>query len=168
MTRRFTDVTFALLAMAAGGSASAQQTGLTASISYSGTVDCDQPRRIRNFPISGQGTATIFQDRRASMDLTIKGTTSNRLRFDATLGGRPASAPGGMATLRVVSSNQLRMTWDLPNNLLIVDLRVSPGACTMTVDNKLKGGALKYSMFDGGAFYFCDRPKITNHTCTMR
>jgi len=94
------------------------------------------------------------------MDLTIKGTTSNRLRFDATL--------GGMATLRVVSSNQLRMTWDLPNNLLIVDLRVSPGACTMTVDNKLKGGALQYSMFDGGAFYFCDRPKITNHTCTMR
>lgn len=149
-------------------SARAQTGQLTANVNYTGTIDCDQPKQVKDLPISGRGTARMSQDKRASLDMYTQGFTSSHTRFDATLGGAPAAAPGGTALLRVVSSNQLRLVWDLPNHTMTVNVRMSPTACSLSVDFRLRGGALKYSMFSNGAFYFCSRPKISSMTCTVK
>ena len=145
------------------------QTGqLTANVNYAGTIDCDQPKQVKDLPISGRGTARMSQDKRASLDMYTQGFTSSHTRFDATLGGAPAPAPGGTATLRVISSSQLRLVWELPNHTMTVNVKMSPTACSLSVDFRLRGGALKYSMFSNGAFYFCSRPKISSMTCTVK
>ena len=148
--------------------ANAQSAGLTANVSYTGTIDCDQPKQLRNFPISGEGVARMFPDKRASLEMSSRGITTSRTKFEATLGGKPAAAPGGSASLRVMSSSQLRLVWDLPNNSVVVNVRMAQGACQLTVDYRLRSGALKYTMYNGGAFYFCDKPKITSMTCVAK
>lgn len=165
ITLRFACMATFLAVLVWEGSAYGQTGALRVRLSFAGTIDCDQPRQVRGLRISGEGTATLFPDRRASLDMSIRALNTNRLRFDATLGGQPVAAPGGTASLRVMSANQLRMSWDLPNNSLIVNLRAVPGSCTLSIEHRLRGGALKYSMFDGGAFYFCSRPNITTRTC---
>ena len=135
---------------------------------FAGAVDCDQPRRVSNFPITGRGSGVLFADRRASLDLTITGSSSNRIRFDATLGGQPIGAPGGTAQLRVASGNRLRMTWTLPNNEFIVEVAAAKSTCTLKIETRLRGGARQYSLFDGGQFYFCSKPRITQTSCNIR
>jgi hypothetical protein len=56
------------------------------------------------------GSATLRQDRKASMDLVIADLFApTRLRLNATLGGAPVRVPGGSAELRVISDSELRM-----------------------------------------------------------
>jgi hypothetical protein len=135
---------------------------------FAGTVDCDQPKQLRGFPISGRGSGVLFADRRASLDLTIAAASTNSIRFDATLGGQPIAAPGGTAQLRVAGGNRLRMTWSLPNNEFLIDLAAAKSTCTLKIETRLKGGARQYSLFDGGQFYFCSKPRITQTTCSLR
>jgi hypothetical protein len=103
-------------------SAFAQSDTLHLRFGFDGTVDCDQPQKVTGFPIHGTGTGVIYTDRRASLDLSVRGSTTNRIHFDATLGGAPTPAPGGTAQLRVASANSLRMVWDLPNSDFVVNL----------------------------------------------
>ena len=102
----------------------AQGGQLTANVNYTGTIDCDQPKQVKDLPISGRGVARMSQDKRASLDMYTQGFTSSHTRFEAMLGGTPAAAPGGTASLRMVSSSQLRL-WDLPNHLMIVNVRMT-------------------------------------------
>ncbi len=157
-----------LVALSTVTASRAQVGQLTANVTYTGTIDCDQPKQVKDLPISGRGVARMSQDKHASLDLSSTGITSSHTRFEATLGGGPVAAPGGTASLRVVSSNQLRLVWDLPNHIMTVNVRITPTACSLTVDYRLRGGALKYSMFSNGAFYFCSRPKISSMTCTVK
>jgi hypothetical protein len=157
-----------LVALSTVTAARAQVGQLTANVNYTGTIDCDQPKQVKALQISGRGVARMSQDKHASLDMSTQGFTSSHTRFEATLGGTPAVAPGGTASLRVMSSSQLRLVWDLPNHSMIVNVRMTPTACTLNVDFRLRGGALKYSMFSNGAFYFCSRPKISSMTCTVK
>lgn len=139
---------------------------LNVRFQFSGSVDCDQPRKASNVPVSGRGTGVIYPDRRASLDLTTP--NSSRIRLEATLGGRPVPAPGGTAQLRVATSNRLRMTWSLPNNDFIVDITAAKTACTLRIETRLKPGARQYSLLSNGQFYFCGKPRIDQTSCTMR
>lgn len=140
----------------------AQVGQLTANVNYTGTIDCDQPKQVKDLAISGRGIARMSQDKHASLDIYTQGSTWSHTRFEATLGGTPTAAPGGTASLRMASSNQLRLVWDLPNHSMTVNVRMTPTACTLNVDFRLRGGALKYSMVSNGAFYFYSRPKLTS------
>jgi hypothetical protein len=151
----------------AGTSAHAQAT-LVAKIGYAGLIDCDQPKQVKDFKFSGDGTMKLSQDRSASLDMDLKGLTRSELKIDTRLGNRPAPAPGGTALLRVVSANQLQAIWSLPNNDIIVTMKASPAACTMNVAFRLKHGARQYSIYDENGFYFCGRPRMTSLTCELK
>jgi hypothetical protein len=143
----------------------AQSTGLHLRFSFDGAVDCDQPHKVKNFPIRGEGTGVMYADRRASLDLSVQGSTTNRIHFDATLGGAPTSVPGGSAQLRVASANTLRMVWDLPNSDFVVNLTAAKTSCSVKIDTRLKRGSRQYTLFDGGQFFFCSKPRITRTSC---
>jgi hypothetical protein len=146
-------------------SAFAQSDTLHLRFGFDGTVDCDQPQKVTGFPIHGTGTGVIYTDRRASLDLSVRGSTTNRIHFDATLGGAPTPAPGGTAQLRVASANSLRMVWDLPNSDFVVNLTATKASCSVRIDTHLKRGSRQYTLFDGGKFFFCSKPRIIQTSC---
>lgn len=148
--------------------AQAQGNGVQIEFTFQGQIDCEQPLKVNNFPFSGRGSGTLYANKRAALDLSFSGSSTSNIRFDAALGGAPMSAPGGTAQLRVLGNNRLRMIWSLPNNDQSVDIAVSGSSCTASVDNRLKRGARQYSVFDGGVFYFCAKPRITQTTCNIR
>jgi hypothetical protein len=157
------------LAVALSGPAAfAQADGLRISFDFTGRVDCDQPLKVNNFPFSGRGSGVLYGNRKASLDMSITGTSTNTMRFDASLGGRPTEAPGGTAQLRVAGSNRLRMIWSLPNNEFTVDITASKAGCKAAINTRLKGGSRQYSLFDGGRFLFCAKPRITQTSCNIR
>ena len=153
-----------LIAAVFSGGAAAQ--ALNVSFQFSGAVDCDQPRKVSNVPVSGRGTGVIHPDRRATLELITP--NASRIRLEATLGGRPVTAPGGTAELRVATSNRLRMTWSLPNNDFIIDIAAAKNACTLRIETRLKPGSRQYSLLSNGQFHFCGKPRITQTTCTLR
>jgi len=160
-----------LLALAAlvgtSGIAHAQST-LVAKVGYAGLIDCDQPKQVKDFKFSGDGTMKLSQDRSASLDMDMKGLTSAALKIDTKLGNRPSPAPGGTAVLRVISASQLQAIWSLPNNDIVVTMKASPTTCTMNVAFRLKHGARQYSIFEENGFYFCGRPRMTSLTCEVK
>src|SRR5258708_28018665 len=83
------------------------QSTLVAKIGYAGLIDCDQPKQVKDFKFSGDGTMKLSQDRSASLDMDMKGLTHSELKIDTKLGNRPAPAPGGTALLRAIGGNQL-------------------------------------------------------------
>ena len=93
--------------------------------------DCDQPKQVKDFKFSGDGTMKLSQDRSASLDMDMKGLTRSELRIDTKLGNRPSPAPGGTAMLRVISTRQLQAIWSLPNNDIVVTMKASPTTCTI-------------------------------------
>lgn len=155
----------ALLGTSAIGHA---QSTLVAKIGYAGLIDCNQPKQVKDFKFSGDGTMKLSQDRSASLDMDMKGLTSSELKIDTKLGNRPAPAPGGTALLRVISNTQLQAIWSLPNNDIVVTMKASPTACTMNVAFRLKGGSRQYSIYDENGFYFCGKPRMTSLTCEIK
>lgn len=136
--------------------------------SFEGQVDCERPRKVRNFRYSGAGTATLLPNRKASLDMTIAAAGTSELHFDASLGGAPVAAPGGTAQLRVAGDNRLRVTWSQPNHDLTADLVATGNSCTLTIDNRLKAGAKEYAISGGGQIVYCAKPRILRTTCSIR
>jgi hypothetical protein len=146
----------------------AQESVLRTSFSFDGVVDCSRPLAVKNFGLHGEGTAVLYSDRRATLDYTQRGLSSTQVRFDAKLGGAPSPAPGGTASLRVISRSQLRGVWSLPNNDLILTISVARNSCTARLDTRLKGGAREYSLYDSGMLVYCSRPRIGPVSCQAR
>lgn len=136
--------------------------------SFEGQIDCERPRKLRNFRYSGAGNATILPNRKASLDMTIAGAGTSDLHFDASLGGAPVAAPGGTAQLRVAGNNRLRVIWSQPNHDLTADLVATGSSCTLAIDNRLKGGAKEYAISGGGQIVYCSKPRILRTTCSIR
>ena len=67
-----------------------------------------------------------------------------------------------------IQSNRLRMIWSLPNNEFTVDITASKAGCKAAINTRLKGGSRQYSLFDGGRFLFCAKPRITQTSCNIR
>jgi hypothetical protein len=60
------------------------------------------------------------------------------------------------------------MIWSLPNNEFTVDITASKTGCKAAINTRLRGGSRQYSLFDGGRFLFCGKPRITQTTCNIR
>lgn len=163
-------ILFASLLMLCGSATPllAQEGVLNMSFSFDGVVNCTRPLAVQNFTLHGEGRAILYSDKRATLDYTQRGLTSTQVNFDAKLGGAPSPAPGGTATLRVVSRNTLRAVWSLPNNDLILNVSVSRKSCVAKIDARLRGGAHEYSLYDSGILVYCGRPRIANVACQAR
>lgn len=146
----------------------AQEGVLNLNFSFDGVVNCTRPLVVQNFTLHGDGRAVLYSDKRATLDYTQRGLSSTQVQFDAKLGGAPSPAPGGTASLRVVSRNTLRAVWSLPNNDLIVNVSVARKSCVARIDARLRGGAREYTFYDSGILVYCGRPRIMNVACQAR
>lgn len=159
----------ALLILCGSATPSLAQEGVfRMNFSFDGLVNCTRPIAAQNFAMHGEGAAVLYSDRRATLDYTQRGLTTTPVRFDAKLGGAPSPAPGGTASLRVISRNQLRAVWSLPNNDMILNVSVARNSCVAKIDVRLKGGAREYSLYDSGILVYCSRPRIMNVACQTR
>jgi hypothetical protein len=154
----------ASLGLVTGASAAA----INFQIGYQLLVDCDQPQKVQNVPVRGEGTGVLNSDRTGSVDMTITALTSNTIHFDGKLGGRKSPAPGGTASIRILSGNRLQTIWELPTNKVIGTVAITGQGCTSTVDFKLKGGNTQYSLFDGQQFFFCSKPRLVSSDCALK
>jgi hypothetical protein len=144
----------------ASGAAAAQ---LRARFSFDGLATCQNPP-ISNFPIHGEGTGVLSTDRTASLEMNS--TVEGRVEYRAKLGGRPMEAPAGSASLHVVGRQTLRAVRDYPNNQIIITMTVrAGGACSMTIDQRLKRGKREYTFYNGSDISICSRPTITRTSC---
>ena len=153
-------VAASLLPMLPASSEAAGQ--LRVKFSFDGLASCQNPP-ISNFPIHGEGTGVLSADRSASLDMTS--TIEGRVEYRAKLGGAPIEAPAGSAALRVVGRQTLRAVRDYPNNQIIITMTVRGGACTMTIDQRLKPGKREYTFYNGSGISICTRPTITQTSC---
>ena len=135
---------------------------LRVKFSFDGLATCQNPP-ISNFPIHGEGTGVLSTDRTASLDMNS--TVEGRVEYRAKLGGAPMEAPAGSASLRVVGRQSLRAVRDYPNNQIIITMTVRGGACTMTIDQRLKPGKREYTFYNGSGVSICSRPQITRTSC---
>jgi hypothetical protein len=136
---------------------------LRVKFSFDGLATCQNPP-ISNFPIHGEGTGVLSTDRTASLDMNS--TVEGRVEYRAKLGGAPMEAPAGSASLRVVGRRSLRAVRDYPNNQIIITMNVrAGGACSMTIDQRLKPGKREYTFYNGSGVSICSRPQITRTSC---
>ena len=133
-----------------------------ARFSYDGIVNCVRPN-LRNFPIHGEGTGKLSTDRTASLD--FYSNSSGRETYNLKLGGPPAAARDGSASLRVTGRKSLRAVRDYPNNTLVVDLRLVGSSCTIKIEHHLKPGKREYTFTTPLGLAYCEKPKITKTSC---
>ncbi len=154
------------LAVSLSSEAVAQTSSVGGKANFDLQFDCERPFLVRNHPIHAVVTALLNADKSASADLAITGRFfTNRVHFDARLGGAPQSAPGGTSNLRVIASNHLRAIWSLPNNQLIVDIVTARRSCSASLSIKLKPGMREYTMFDGSQMYYCSKQTLLRTSC---
>jgi hypothetical protein len=128
--------------------------------------DCERPIQARDHPIHAIFDATLNPDKTATADLTIKGVIfTNKVHFDARLGGGAQPAPGGSSQLHVASAHGLRAIWDLPQSQLILDMNGTKGSCKAHLTITRKPGAAEYSMFDGRTFFYCSAYRLLGTSC---
>jgi hypothetical protein len=133
-----------------------------AKFSYEALANCEKPH-VRNYPIHGEGTGKLSLDRSASLD--FQSNVGGRETYDVKLGGPPAAARAGSASLHVMGRHSLRAVRDYPNNILVVDLRVVGTSCTMRIENRLKPGKRQYTFPTPLGMAYCSRPQIIKTSC---
>jgi len=130
------------------------------------SFDCESPVHVTNYAVRGDFSAVLHTDRSAAADLVISGfMLSSTVHFEAKLGGGKRPAPGGTAQLRVLSRNQLRAIWSLPNNDLIADVAANGRNCSVTLTFRLRPGQHEYSMWGGSKFYYCSAARVIRTSC---
>jgi hypothetical protein len=143
-------------------SVNAASTTVRARFSYDAIATCTQPP-VQNFPVHAEGTGTLSTDRSATLDMS-----SNALgqeSYTAKLGGKPTEAPGGSASLTVVSRHTLRAVRDYPNNQLIAYMTVTGNSCTLKIENRLKPGKREYTFTGNMGVFTCSKPQVTHAEC---
>jgi hypothetical protein len=140
---------------------SSEAGALRARFSFDGLANCDS---VQNFPVHAEGTGVLSVDRSATLDMTS--SVEGNVRLNAKLGSAPMEAPGGSASLHVTGRHTLRAVRDYPNNIIVINITVRGGACSMTVENKLKPGKRQYTFYNGSGLSYCGRPQITHSECS--
>jgi hypothetical protein len=133
-----------------------------ARFTYDALINCDKPS-VRNYPIHGEGTGKLSTDRSASLE--HQSNVGGRDSYNVKLGAPPTEANGGSASLRVLGRRSLRAIREFPNNLVIVDIRVSGTACSMTIVNRLKPGQRQYTFPTSLGMAYCSKPQVIKTSC---
>jgi hypothetical protein len=134
---------------------------------FDAIVDCERPLNLQKLPITATVTGAINSDKSGTADLNLVAILPSTVHFDGRL-GRTTFAPGGTsARMQIIGHNRLRLTWDLPNNLLVVDVAIGKGSCTASLSTQLKRGQREYSLYNGHAFFYCGKPQVTRTSCQI-
>jgi len=149
------------------GEACAQSAVFTFTGGFTATVDCDRPLYLHNLPITATVKGQINSDKSGTADLNLVAVLPSAVHFDGRL-GRTTEAPGGTtARMQITGHNHLRLIWDLPNNLLVVDVAISRSSCRASLNAQLKRGQREYSLYNGHAFFYCGKPRVTSTSCSI-
>jgi hypothetical protein len=149
------------------GEACAQSAVFNFTGAFTATVDCDRPLYLHNLPITATVKGQINSDKSGTADLNLVAVLPSAVHFDGQL-GRTTAAPGGTtARMQITAHNRLRLVWDLPNNLLVVDVAIGRGSCTASLNAQLKRGQREYSLYNGHAFFYCGKPRVTSTSCSI-
>jgi hypothetical protein len=133
-----------------------------AKFSYDAIVNCTNPN-VRDYPIHYDGTGTLSTDKGAS--LSLQSNINGQEDYSVKLGGRPAVAQNGSASVRVLNRKTLRAVREYPNNVIVVDLRVVGASCSVKVEHRLKPGKRQYTFTTSLGLAYCDKPRITKASC---
>jgi hypothetical protein len=133
-----------------------------AHFTYDAVVNCDKPS-VRNYPIHGEGTGKLSTDRSATLE--HQSNVGGRDTYNVKLGAPPTEADGGSASLRVLGRRSLRAIREFPNNLVIVDIRVTGRSCSMTIVNQLKRGQRQYTFPTSLGMAYCAKPQVIKTSC---
>jgi hypothetical protein len=136
-----------------------------AHFSYDAIANCEKPN-VRNYPIHGEGTGKLSTDRNAS--LALRSNVGGWESYNVQLGAPAAVARGGSASLHVLGRHSLRAVREYPNNIVVVDLKVTGTSCTIKIENRLKRGKRQYTFTTPLGLAYCDKPKITKTSCSGR
>ena len=156
--------TLAALMTALSVPGNAAGTIVRARFSFDALATCTQPA-VQNFAVHAKGSGTLSTDRTATLDMSSN--IEGRESYTAKLGGRPAEAVGGSASLRVLSRHTLRAVREYPNNSIIATMTVVGNSCTLRIENRMKPGKRQYTFYgQGGTVAYCSQPRITRTQCT--
>jgi len=147
--------------------ASAQSAVFSFTGGFEATVDCDRPLYLHNLPITATVKGSINSDKTGNADLNLVAVLPSQVHFDGRL-GRTTPAPGGTTgRMQITGHNHLRLIWDLPNNLIVVDVAISRSSCRANLSTQLKRGQREYSLYNGHAFFYCGKPRVTSTSCSI-
>lgn len=127
-----------------------------------GLANCTSPP-VHAYPIHIEGVGNLSADRTAT--LSVSGNVENT-NYTAKLGGRPAAAEAGSASLNVTGKNSLRAVRDYPNNQLVIDLKVVGNNCSIRINHRLKPGKQQYTFMTAIGLAYCDKPQTVSATCS--
>jgi hypothetical protein len=148
----------------ASAPATAQKSGVNFKFGFETTVTCSRPLSVTDSVTHGSGSGVLNSDGSASFDLSL--ATSGTIHFDAKL-GRSNPAPFGTSRLAVVSRNQLRAIWSLPNNDLIMNFKITSESCQATAVSRLRRGAREHNGVILGQLAYCSKFQITQTSCSV-
>jgi hypothetical protein len=151
----------ALLAMLPSTGDAASIT-VRARFSFDALATCQQPA-IANYPVHAEGSGSLSTDRTATLNMSSN--IQGRESYTAKLGARATEAPGGSASVNVVSRHTLRAIREYPNNLIIVYMTVVGKSCRLRIENRLKPGRRQYTFTGNMGVALCSKPVITHSEC---
>jgi hypothetical protein len=137
-------------------------TVIRARFSFDALATCSSPA-VQNFAVHAEGSGTLSTDRTATLDMSSN--IQGRETYSAKLGGRPAEALGGSASLRVVNRHTLRAVREYPNNMIIATMTVIGNSCRLNIENRLKPGKREYTFNGNGGVAICSKPRMTHAEC---
>lgn len=138
-------------------------TMIRAKFVFDGLATCVQPA-LQNFPVHVEGTGELSTDRTAT--LSLDSSIGGRENYAGKLGGKPSEAPGGSASVRVVSRHTLQAVREYPNNRVLVYMTVIGNSCALRVENRLKPGKRQYTFTGNMGVALCAKPRIVHTECT--
>lgn len=145
--------------------ASAQKSAVNFKFDFGTVVTCREPVNLTNSVSHGSGSGVLNANGSASFDLSLATST---IRFDTKLGGGSSPAPFGTSRLNVVNQHQLRAVWSLPNNDIVMNLRVTSDSCQATAASQLRRGAREHNSVILGQLAYCSKLQITGVHCTVQ
>jgi len=131
--------------------------------SFDGIANCENPP-VQNFPVHGEGTASLSTDRSATVDM--ESNVEGRVQYSGKLGGKPVEAPDGSASLHVAGRHTLRAVRDYPNNSIIISLTIIGHSCSVRVENRLKPGKRQYTFHTAIGLAYCSKPQVVKAECS--
>ncbi len=137
-------------------------TMIRAKFIFDGLATCVQPA-LQNFPVHVEGTGELSTDRTATLSLNSQ--IGGRENYTGKLGGKPSEAPGGSASVRVVSRHTLQAVREYPNNRVVVYMTVIGNSCRLRVENRLKPGKRQYTFTGNMGVALCAKPRIVHTEC---
>jgi hypothetical protein len=136
---------------------------IQARFSYDAKLNCTNPP-TRDYTVHFDGTGSLSTDRSASLDL--QSDVTGRENYNVKLGEPASAVRDGTASLRVMSRKSLRAVREYPNNLAIIEIRVSGSSCGIKIEHRLKPGKKQYTFTTPMGLAYCDRPRTVNASCT--